>query len=117
MARFIAEIQGARGPASRLGNASSGVRGHIRGWTLGGRVECLASGESDVVLLEVTGGSNAEYHATQVAALRQVGPMQLMAVYVPGEEDARRFIRSPVAPSWAPIDADEWSRIVQGVAR
>ena len=39
MARFYASIQGNRGEATRIGSASSGISGHIRGWNLGAQVE------------------------------------------------------------------------------
>ena len=32
MARFYAWMQGARGPASRLGHANSGIRAEVKSW-------------------------------------------------------------------------------------
>jgi hypothetical protein len=39
MTHFYAEIQGNKGVASRQGSKSSGIWGHIRGWSSGVRVE------------------------------------------------------------------------------
>jgi len=39
MAQFYAAIQGNRGEATRIGTASSGIEGHIRGWNCGVYVE------------------------------------------------------------------------------
>lgn len=74
MARFYASIQGARGPATRQGNARSGISGHIRGWNVGARIECRVDDDGrDVVTVYRTGGSNgrtAERLIVQFASRR-----------------------------------------------
>jgi len=59
MARFLAEIQGNRGEATRCGTADSGIGGHIRGWNCGVTV-CGGVAQSDVDEFRIfaTSGSN-----------------------------------------------------------
>ncbi len=57
MARFIGRLQGARGPASRLGTAKSGLLVTANGWHIGARIELDASGDEDIITLSLTGGS------------------------------------------------------------
>ena len=59
MAQFYAEIQGNRGPATRMGTKTSGIRGHIRGWDVGVEVYGGVSFNGDDILeIYVTYGSN-----------------------------------------------------------
>ena len=58
MAHFYAEIQGNRGLASRMGDVSSGIWGHIRGWNIGGEVLMDEHDGVDRVEFYLTGGSN-----------------------------------------------------------
>lgn len=61
MARFMAEIQGSKGPCSRLGSKSSGIKAVINGWDRGIRVEAYATDEGtgpDMFSIYFTGGSN-----------------------------------------------------------
>ena len=59
MAHFIADIEGNRGPTSRLGTAKSGIRGHVRGWNLGASVWCDVNDEGeDFCVVTLTAGSN-----------------------------------------------------------
>ena len=58
MAHFYANIQGNRGEATRMGSKDSGIRGHIRGWDIGGSVWCRHYNGKDRVTLTVTSGSN-----------------------------------------------------------
>lgn len=58
MARFRGTIIGARGAASRLGHASSGLIVEANGWNAGFRIEVTADGERDVFRVYETGGSN-----------------------------------------------------------
>ena len=60
MADFYAEIEGNRSLKTCIGTKSSGIDGHIRGWSLGGAVEmCYCEIiEDDVVYMRITGGSN-----------------------------------------------------------
>ena len=59
MAHFYGEIQGNRGEATRMGTKNSGFRGHIRGWHVGGSVNCHYndSKDRDEVSIYATGGS------------------------------------------------------------
>ncbi len=59
MARFIGEVRGTKGPASRLGDGRKGLIASARGWEVGGVVQCRvnADGEDEVVIY-LTSGSN-----------------------------------------------------------
>jgi len=58
MAQFYASIQGSRGEATRTGGKDSGISGHIRGWNVGVRVECVHRAGEDHVRVYKTGGSS-----------------------------------------------------------
>ena len=60
MSHFYGEIQGNRGEATRMGTRDSGFRGHIRGWKVGGSVNCNynKSKDRDEVSIYATGGSD-----------------------------------------------------------
>jgi hypothetical protein len=59
MARFYANIQGNRGEATRMGTPTSGIQGHIRGWSIGGRVQLWVNDNGeDIISIELTSGSN-----------------------------------------------------------
>jgi len=60
MAHFYGEIKGNRGEATRMGTKDSGFRGHIRGWSIGGSVNCHYnnSKDRDEICIAVTNGSN-----------------------------------------------------------
>ena len=74
MAHFYAQIEGNRGMASRMGTPKSGIWGHIRGWSVGCRVECRVRDDGkDEVLVYRTNGSNG-------------GGGQLIAKIIEGEE-------------------------------
>ena len=66
MARFIADIQGTRGEASRLGSARSGIRGHVRGWDVGVLVVGSDEDGEDVFTIYATSGSSGA-HLTKLA--------------------------------------------------
>lgn len=59
MARFYVNVQGNRGPASRMGTENSGIFSHTRGWNIGilvnGSVNANGEDTFDVYL---TRGSN-----------------------------------------------------------
>ncbi len=57
MAQFYAEIQGNRGEATRMGTKNSGIRGHIRGWNVGVRIEG-SHGDRDTFDVYATSGSS-----------------------------------------------------------
>lgn len=63
MAHFYAEIQGARGEASRCGSKSSGMDGHVRGWTIGARVRMRHNDKTgkDECTIFLTSGSNGNH--------------------------------------------------------
>jgi len=58
MAHFYADIQGNRGEGTRMGTKDSGISGHIRGWTVGAKVECSHDGGVDMVRVYKTSGSH-----------------------------------------------------------
>ena len=67
MARFYASIEGNRGPATRMGSAASGMRGHVRGWDVGVEVIMRDEDGSDVCEVWRTGGSNGRSHRVLIA--------------------------------------------------
>ena len=74
MSHFYADIQGARGEATRTGTKSSGITAHARGWDIGGKVECYfdeCTGE-DVVVFYLTKGSNG-YSEKEIARATNKG--------------------------------------------
>lgn len=74
MARFYAEIQGMRGPATRMGSEKSGIWGHIRGWHVGAKVVIAVDKDgNDVVQVYKTRGSSG------------YGPSKLIAEFREGE--------------------------------
>jgi hypothetical protein len=59
MARFYGTMRGsAQSRVTRTGGAVSGVAATVSGWDIGGKVEVFDRDGKDVVVLEVTGGSN-----------------------------------------------------------
>lgn len=60
MARFYGTLEGsAATTVSRVGHGGgSGVSAHVRGWRIGGKVDAFDRDGKDVVLLQVTGGSD-----------------------------------------------------------
>lgn len=60
MAQYYAEIKGNRGQASRMGTKKTGIWGHIRGWSVGARVEVYYDKKKDRDMVKVykTSGSN-----------------------------------------------------------
>ena len=68
MSRFYASIEGNRGMATRQGTPNSGIRGHIRGWDIGARVECHVDEEGkDHVMVWRTGGSRGYGNSVLIA--------------------------------------------------
>ena len=57
MAQFYGNLQGNRGEATRMGTKSSGLSGHIRGWSVGCRVEMSHENGEDVCTVYLTSGS------------------------------------------------------------
>lgn len=58
MAQFRATIQGARGPASRLGHKNRGITAIINGWNTGIRVHAFHKDGKDIFTIVKTDGSN-----------------------------------------------------------
>jgi hypothetical protein len=71
MAHFYADIQGNRGPVSRLGSKNSGIGGHIRGWGIGVEVNCYFDELTgrDVCKVSATGGSNGRKPSKHIATV------------------------------------------------
>lgn len=73
MARFRATIRGARGEASRLGHASTGIKADVNGWESGVSVEAEAvAGNADMFYVYATGGSNGSARDLIAAVSRNV---------------------------------------------
>ena len=58
MAQFYASIQGNRGETTRMGTKSSGIEGHIRGWSVGIQIVGREIDEEDTFDVYLTSGSN-----------------------------------------------------------
>lgn len=73
MSRFYGSLHGsARLQATRRGNASSGIEGHIRGWDFGVRVEMhVGEGDNDVAIISLTGGSSNSNSIATVGTFRE----------------------------------------------
>lgn len=71
MSRFYANIQGSRGEATRQGTTKSGIKGHIRGWDIGVRVDCFPDKDgNDTCTVILTGGSNGEHKSRYIGTFR-----------------------------------------------
>ncbi|KKN74904.1 hypothetical protein LCGC14_0386530 [marine sediment metagenome] len=60
MAHFRADIQGSRGPVSRLGGKRTGISGHLRGWHVGAHVYLThneTTGKDEVQVYRTSGSS------------------------------------------------------------
>ena len=71
MSRFYANISGGRGQATRQGHAASGIRGHVRGWTIGVRVVGRAIESADTFDIYATGGSSSPFTDTLIGTIRE----------------------------------------------
>lgn len=60
MSHFYASIKGTKGEATRCGDKSRGINGHIRGWNFGVNVkmEYNADTGEDEAVVHLTGGTN-----------------------------------------------------------
>lgn len=103
MAQFYAEIQGNRGAASRMGSAGSGIWGHIRGWSVGCKVECShdEKTDTDVVRVFATKGSNGG-SSTLIATIYENGEVQFAEAL-----DQNFSITLHPAPVPDPVPADK----------
>jgi hypothetical protein len=91
MARFMADIAGQAGPSSRLGNVGSGIRSHTRGWNLGIKVHGDASGDKDVFVVEVTGGSHNASRTRRVITVWETDEGTIKIEYGPYPEGNMAF--------------------------
>jgi hypothetical protein len=74
MARFLAEVEGSRKPAHRLGHASSGIRAQAQGWDLGVKVHGNAKpldADRDMFEVFVTGGSNYPSNIVKIGTVQR----------------------------------------------
>jgi len=78
MAQFFGEIQGGRGTASRLGHKSTGLWGHLRGWSVGCKVRCFydETTDTDMVKVYATKGSGGNGQETLIATIYESGEVQ-----------------------------------------
>ena len=72
MSQFYADIQGSRGAASRMGGKDGGIRGHIRGWSVGVRVHGRHVDGEDIFDVALTGGSNSHSAEKHIGTARLV---------------------------------------------
>ena len=79
MSRFYADITGGRGTATRQGHAASGIRGHVRGWSCGVKVQGYAEGTADEFAIYSTSGSSG------------AGSDRLLGVVSLGDDGIPRF--------------------------
>lgn len=103
MSHFYASIQGNRGEGTRGGTKKTGINGHIRGWSMGCRVDLAHNEESgeDCMTIMLTGGSRQpgtiEYLLTlresQLAKIR-AGEFKLIPVKV---QEAELVPAAPLA--------------------
>lgn len=71
MAHFFAELKGqAQSTAHRIGSKKSGAWAHVRGWRIGGRVECYHHNGHDYVVFFVTHGTFAPGNAQCLGCFR-----------------------------------------------
>lgn len=82
VARFYASIQGQRGEATRMGSASSGIRGHVRGWNVGVAVEGRDDSGRDVFDVFATGGSNGT-EAFRLGTVQRMPGGERRVVFIP----------------------------------
>jgi len=96
MAHFIADIQGSRGPASRLGGRH--ISSHTRGWNAGVRVSGNTVGVNgeggDAFHVYATGGSNGSGSERYIAIVREASDGYKVAF--PGVADAIEQLRAEV---------------------
>ena len=75
MAHFYGEMQGSRGPTSRMGTPQSGFEAHVRGWHVGVKVHCFVDDDGrDVINVWQTGGSNNPGRVRLIATLEHDRP-------------------------------------------
>lgn len=87
MAQFRASIQGKRGPASRLGDAETGITAYINGWNGGLRIEArYVEGEGDRFEVYATHGSG---HGTGEPASGFLGYVNDRGIFHPVGVDTR----------------------------
>lgn len=113
MAHFYADIQGRRGEATRCGDKGSGITGHIRGWTIGARVDMSHDDGVDHVRVFRTGGSGSGYQEL-IAEFDTNGNLTL------GKDDPVQRLRDAMTAAieagidiW-PILADEVFKVREG---
>ena len=87
MARYIAEIQGSRGKASRLGSKVSGIWSHARGWDLG--IESIVrpdpdDKDRDYAVVSVTAGSNGRGPERTLATVDETPNGRTVTLYGKG---------------------------------
>jgi hypothetical protein len=72
MAQFIGRIQGARGPASRLGGKLSGLLAEVAGWHVGVDVKAYVDVDGeDAIEVRLTSGSNGDRKSRRIGAFRR----------------------------------------------
>lgn len=71
MARFYGDLQGNRGPTSRMGSKKSGLHAHIRGWNVGVQISCFVDKNGrDTITISETGGSHDPFSERVITVLK-----------------------------------------------
>ncbi len=89
MSRFYGTMMGAApNNVTRTGGAVSGVRAHVSGWDIGGKVEVYDRDGKDVVMLQVTSGSNNDltYETPWIEVVRDPQTGEVEITCRPGKE-------------------------------
>lgn len=76
MAQFRGEVEGNRGPASRLGSKKSGIRTTAHGWHSGVKVYASHIDGADVFDIYATGGSNGSTPTRLIAQIQGSGVIE-----------------------------------------
>lgn len=101
MARYLGDVEGARGRVSRLGHASSGMTARAHGWDIGGRVDASpAPGDGfDRITFGLDGGSRDVLPHIGVAdAVELEGGRILLTLWSPLPDELEPVARYTYSP-------------------
>lgn len=91
MSHFYADIQGARGPASRTGTKASGINSYTRSWNIGARVNLHQRDGRDVMLIAIDGGSGS-YNQTTILGIYEHEEIAAVEERAEPDEPTTRYI-------------------------
>lgn len=93
MARFYGSMSGNRGEATRMGTTDSGMTAHVRGWSLGVRVDARDSTEADSFDVHVTSGSNGGAADRALARVTETEDGCTVSIFDPTSGETLRTIQ------------------------